>query len=227
MRVAKALIGLVVCTLETGCATQDATVRPPAPATVATGYRIWGSPAVVLATPFVDQRPDPSRCGMKKAWSKVSARINCSEPPARWLAQFLAQELRIAGFRVYEREKEVPPGQPVVRIEGFLSQLFVEPDIELHYYVFYAYGHYIPEADLAVRLVARGPHFEAERRFYVKGEGDHNGGGLESNFQLALDNSVGKTLQFLVAAIGELVDFAPWFDAYACAPPRDWSAAGQ
>src|SRR5205823_2821143 len=79
--------------------------------------------------------------------------------------------------------------QPAVRIEGFLTQLFVEPDVKMEYYVLYGSGHYIPEADIAVRLVAWGASFQAERRFYVKGLGEYMGGALESNFQLALDNS--------------------------------------
>ena len=44
-------------------------------------------------------------------------------------------ELRASGFQVYDHE--APPGQPAVRIEGFLTQLFVEPDVETEYYVIY------------------------------------------------------------------------------------------
>ena len=202
-----------------GCAYQDATVRAPALATVTAGSIISGSPAVVLVTPFADARPDRSRCGVKKVFSKESARIECGAAPGQWLADLLAQELRAAGFRVYD--KQPPPGQPAVRIEGVLTQLFVEPDVAGEYYVFYARSHYLPEADIAVSLVARGEHFEAERRFYFKGAGDYLAGGLESNYQRALDNSVKEGLRLMSTAIGELVNLAPGFEAYACtaAPP--------
>jgi hypothetical protein len=162
MRASRAFAAVVVLlAFGIGCAYQDATVRPPASASVAAGGRIWGSPSVVLAMPFVDERPDRSRCGMKKAGGKKAANVYCSDAPAQWLAALVAGELRAAGFRVYD--KEAPPGEAAVRIEGFLSQLFVEPDVEVEYDVFYSQGRYIPESDIAVRLVARGANFEAER----------------------------------------------------------------
>lgn len=201
-----------------GCAFQDAIVHAPPSGLVTTGTRVQGSPAVVLSMPFVDQRPDRSRCGMKKAMSKPSADVHCAEPPANWLAKLVAQELRTQGFRVYDSEP--PAGQPVVRIQGFLTQMFVEPEVEF----FFVSASYIPEADIAVKLVATGEHFDAERRFYFKGAGEYNGGGLESNFQLALNNSVRASVLGLVTAIAEVVAYAPSFDAYGCSVPKAWSA---
>ena len=134
----------------------------------------------------------------------------------------MAGELRAAGFRVFD--KEAPAGQPALRIEGFLSQLFVEPDVEVEIHPLYDEGHYIPESDIAVRLVARGANFEAERHFYFKGSGAYDGGGLESNFQLALDNAVRESLRGMVLAIGELVTLVPQFEAYACSAAFDRSS---
>jgi hypothetical protein len=197
-----------------GCAYQDATVRRPAAAAVASGLRIVGSPAVVLVTPFIDARSDRHRCGMKKAWSQESARVECGGQPGEWLAELLAQELRSAGFQVYE--KQAPPGLAAVRIEGILTQLFIEPDVASDYYVFYAKTHYIPEADVGVTLIAKGDRFEAERRFYFKGAGEYMSGGLESNFQRALDESVKEAVRDMTWAIADLVEVAPGFEAYAC-----------
>jgi hypothetical protein len=201
-----------------GCAFQDAVVHAPPSGLVRTGARVQGSPAVVLSRSFVDQRPDRSRCGMKKAMSKPSATVHCAEPPASWLAELVAQELRTQGFRVYDSEP--PAGQPVVRIAGFLTQLFLEPEVELGF----LYGSYIPEADIAVTLVASGEHFVAERRFYFKGAGEYDGGGLESNFQFALNNAVRASVLGLVSAIAELVASAPSFDAYGCSVLKASSA---
>jgi hypothetical protein len=86
----------------------------------------------------------------------------------------------------------------------------------MDYYVLYASSSYIPEADIAVRLVASGDRFEAERRFYFKGAGEYMAGALESNFQRALDNAVREGLQSMSSAIAELVNLVPGFEAYAC-----------
>jgi hypothetical protein len=214
----KGTVALGFVALAAGCAFQDAIVHAPPSGLVTTGAPVQGSPAVVLSVPFVDQRPDRSRCGMKKFGNKPSATVHCAEPPASWLAELVARELRAQGFRVYASEP--PAGQPVVRIEGFLTQMFLEPEVEFGF----LYGSYIPEADIAVRLVASGEHFEAERRFYFKGAGELDGGGLESNFQLALNNSVRASVLGLVTAIAEAVAHAPSFDAYACSVPRASSA---
>jgi hypothetical protein len=73
-----------------------------------------------------------------------------------------------------------------------------------------------PEADVAVRLVAHGAQFEAQRRFYIKGEGRPDRGPVEGNYQEALDNAVRGSLEHMVFAIGELVANAPRFEASAC-----------
>lgn len=209
------VVGCALLAVGGGCAFQDARLRAPSANAVASGYRIGGSPAIVMAPSFVDERPDRGRCGMKKAAGKPAGRVDCDAAPNQWLAKLLVDELRAAGFRVYDRE--APSGQPAVRIEGFLTQLFVEPDVEASYYVVDGGGYYVPEADIAVRLVASGASFQAERRFYVKAVGEDTGGALESNFQLALDNSTRESLRRMVAAIGELVNLAPGFEQYACA----------
>lgn len=212
------VVGCALLALGGGCVFQDARLRVPSANAVTSGYRIAGRPVVVMAPSFVDERTDRGRCGMKKVGSKPAGRVDCDAPPNQWLAALLVDELRAAGFQVYDHE--APPDQPAVRIEGFLTQLFVEPDVETNYYVLHSSGRYIPEADIAVRLVARGANFEAERRFYVKGVGGYMGGAMESNFQLALDNSTRKSLRVMVDAIGELVNLAPGFEQYACATAR-------
>jgi hypothetical protein len=212
------VVGCALLALGGGCAFQDARLQVPSANAVASDYRVGGSPAIVMAPSFVDERPDRGRCGMKKAASKPAGRVDCDTAPNQWLAKLLVDELRAAGFQVYDHE--APPGQAAVRIEGFLTQLFVEPDVETSYYMLFSGGYYLPEADIAVRLVARGASFQAERRFYVKDVGDYRGGALESNFQLALDNSTRQSLRLMVAAIGELVNLAPGFEQYACATAR-------
>ena len=82
MQMSKALAAAVAfCGI--GCAFQEATVRQPDSASVTSGYRIYGSPAVILVTPFLDERPDRSRCGMKKAGGKAAAGVYCREAPAQ------------------------------------------------------------------------------------------------------------------------------------------------
>jgi hypothetical protein len=74
----------------------------------------------------------------------------------------------------------------------------------------------IPEADIAVRLVAYGTRFEAQRRFYIKGEGQPRGGAVESNYQEALDHAVRGSLEHMVFAIRDLVASTPRFEADVC-----------
>lgn len=195
-----------------GCAYQDATIRASAPERARVlGAAAPGGPAIVLHEPFVDERADRSRCGVKRVGDGETAVVRCGDPPSQWLGHSLARELRANGFRVYENE--APPDVPALRIEGYLEYLFIENQFEAR---FTHRATNTPEADLAVRLVAHGARFEAQRRFYIKGAGRDDGGLVERNYQEALDNAVRGSLEHMVFAIGELVASTPRFEAAAC-----------
>jgi hypothetical protein len=122
----RAILGAqVVAVAALGCAYQDATVRASAPerATVP-GATAPDGPAIVLREPFVDERVDQSRCGVKRIGDDETAVVRCADPPGQWLARSLARELRAHGFRVYD--SGAPPGLSALRIEGYLEYLFIE-----------------------------------------------------------------------------------------------------
>ncbi|TMB58744.1 MAG: hypothetical protein E6J60_03480 [Deltaproteobacteria bacterium] len=98
-----------------GCAFHDVSLRLPP--SVGTGLSGGDSRQVVVVVPFADQRSQPNRCGMQKnSYNMETASAICSEPPAAWLANLLASELRAAGFSVVTQADR----PSAVRVEGTL-----------------------------------------------------------------------------------------------------------
>jgi hypothetical protein len=179
---------------------------------VKSGRPAPGALAVVLETPFVDGRPQPSRCGMKKNWHETAS-VFCESPPNLWLAGMLEDDLRAAGVDVYENA--APAGQEAVTVAAVLTQFFVEPEVWNYYYVIAASQEHRPEADIGLRLTVRGPTFVGERRVYVKGLGVPIDG-LDSNYQLAIDDGVNQALAAAVAAIVDIITHLPSSPAEPC-----------
>lgn len=182
--------------LASGCALTDLTLNPPPHGKVTAASQIGAGREILLIVPFADRRTTPERCGMKKnGWNMDTADIHCSAPPGGWLAQLLAEELRAAGFRVGTDPREA--GSGALRLDGVLSQFFVEPKADAFTVT--------PEADIALRLVATSRSgLHAHRRFYMKGR-QPSLFGFEENFRLASEAAVRQMLARVVEAVAELV----------------------
>lgn len=208
--------------LGSGCLRWDAVARTPPLTSVSSGLKVAGAPAVVVMKPFVDDRGQRGQCGMKK-YKEPTAKVLCESPPNIWLAELLAQDLRAAGFTVHA--DPVPSGPDELRIEGVLTQFFVEPDVENYYQYTWLHTQHRPEADIGVTLTAKRRGLAAERRFYVKGLGlDENG--YDSNYQRAVDDGVRKALGEMVRAIIDLVERGAQPGASPCAPAGTEPVAG-
>lgn len=195
-----------------GCALTNMTLDTPS-AQSTRAPTVGEGRAIALIVPFVDARSTPQRCGMKKnGYNMDTADILCAEPPNQWLAKLLAEELSKAGFQVATDPSQVGPG--ALRLEGTLTQFFLEPDVGMF--------TFSPEADIELRLVATTPSgLNAERRFYTKGRQTALSG-LESNFRAAADTAVGDMLVQAVAAVAELVQQYPEIGR----PPRVATSMG-
>jgi hypothetical protein len=179
-----------------GCALTNMTLETPPHARVTMATSVGQGREIALVVPFADRRAMPQRCGMKKnGYNMDTASILCAEPPNQWLAAVLAEELRKAGFRVATDPGQAGPG--ALRLEGTLTQFFLEPDV--------GFVTFTPEADIELRLVATAPSgLVAERRFYAKGR-EPAMFGTEDNFRLAADSAVRDLLVRVVIAVTELV----------------------
>ncbi|HEX8107666.1 MAG TPA: hypothetical protein VF516_08045 [Kofleriaceae bacterium] len=191
-----AAVAMVAALCAPGCAITTMTLETPPHARVTMATSVGEGREIALVVPFADRRATPQRCGMKKnGYNMDTADILCAEPPNQWLAALLAEELRKAGFRVAADPRQAGPG--ALRLEGTLTQFFLEPDV--------GFFTFSPEADIELRLVASAPSgLVAERRFYCKGR-ETALSGLEENFRLAADSAVRDMLVRVVAAVAELV----------------------
>jgi hypothetical protein len=149
---------------------------------------------------------------MKKN-QRETASVFCESPPNVWLADMLEDDLRAAGVDVFENA--APPGRDAATIAVVLTQFFVEPEVWNYYYVILNSQEHRPEADIGLRLTVRGPAFVGERRLYVKGLGVH-ADGLESNYQVAIDDAVDQALAAAVAAIVDIIAHPPASPAEPC-----------
>ncbi len=161
--------------------------------------------------PFSDARPDRSRCGTQKnGYNVETANVECSVPPAQWVADTLAQGLRSAGYHVVVTDY---PGAPAasssVVVRGEVLQFFIEPKV--------GFFTFTPEADISVRLVVTSPSgLRAERRFYFKSE-EVSIIGTEDNFQAAANTATQQAVRDMAAAIVELLGRYPDLGAPAAA----------
>jgi hypothetical protein len=190
----------IVALCASGCALTNMTLDTPVHARVTQATTIGDGREIALVVPFVDARSTPKRCGMKKnGYNMDTADILCAEPPNQWLAALLAEELRKAGFHVATDPGQVGPG--ALRLEGTLTQFFLEPDVGMF--------TFSPEADIELRLTATAPSgLNAERRFYSKGR-ETALSGLETNFRAAADTAVRDMLARVVTAVANLVQQYP------------------
>jgi hypothetical protein len=203
---------LLGAALQGGCLRWDMTARISPHHVAASARHATGALAVVLVRPFVDGRPQPNRCGMKKV-RRETASVFCESPPNVWLANMLEDDLRAAGVDVFDGA--APPGRDAATIAVVLTQFFVEPEVWNYYYVIWNFQEHRPEADIGLRLTVRGPAFVGERRLYVKGFGAH-ADGLESNYQIAIDDAVDQALAAAVAAIVDVIAHPPSSPAEPC-----------
>lgn len=120
---------------------------------------------------------------------------------------------RAAGGDVFENA--APPGREAATIAVVLTQFFVEPGVWNEYYVLWNFQEHRPEADIGLRLTVRDRAFVGERRLYVKGLGVH-ADGLDSNYQLAIDDAVNQALAAAVTAIVDIVAHPPYPPAKPC-----------
>jgi hypothetical protein len=195
-----AAIAMVAALCAPGCALTNMTLETPPHARVTRAASVGQGREIALVVPFADRRATPQRCGMKKnGYNMDTADVLCAEPPNQWLAALLAEELRKAGFQVATDPRQAGPG--ALRLEGTLTQFFLEPDV--------GFVTFAPEADIELRLVATAPSgLVAERRFYAKGR-ETAMFGTEENFRLAADSAVRDMLVRVVAAVTELVRQVP------------------
>src|SRR5262249_19099206 len=141
-----------------GCALNTVPVSPPM-AELTTDASLGAGRVVLVELPFKDDRPDRTRCGMtKNSYGMDTANVDCTVPPKQFVAEQLVHGLRAAGFSVTEAQSADP-----LRVEGTLTQFFLEPKVDAFTFT--------PEADVGVRLVATSASgLRAGRDFYVKGE---------------------------------------------------------
>lgn len=181
----------------TSCAFSDLNVKAPRLGSTGLSGGIHRKVHVIL--PFLDERPNRSRCGMQKnGYNMDTADVNCVGLPSQWVADALATELRTAGFDVTTGPASNSNG---VKLEGQLLQFFIEPKVGAFTVT--------PEADIHVRLVASSASgLLAEREFYVKGTRSALVG-VESTFQAASDRAFQDIMKSMVSAVISLMDNYP------------------
>jgi len=179
-----------------GCALNTVHVSPPM-TELTTDASLGAGRVVLVELPFKDDRPDRTRCGMtKNSYGMDTANVDCTVPPKQFVAEQLVHGLRAAGFSVTEAQSADP-----LRVEGTLTQFFLEPKVDAFTFT--------PEADVGVRLVATSASgLRAERDFYVKGE-EVSAIGWESNFQHASDKATNAIVGEMITAIAELCNRYP------------------
>ena len=194
------LVGLVALLGSNGCAFLDLRVHPPEPHELPALPPMGRGREVLVDIPFVDGRPDRSRCGMQKnGYNMDTASVICEVPPEQWLSHALAQGLQRAGYRVLA--PGATPGPTTIRVTGMVQQFFVEPHV--------GFFLFTPEADIGVRLmVTSGTGLHAERAFYFKAR-EPALFGTESKFQAAARAATDDAVAGMVQSITQLVDRYP------------------
>jgi len=155
---------------------------------------------VIMVIPFADERQIRERCGMQKnSFNQDTASAICSAPPAEWIANILASELKAAGFSVV-MEGAISKSS-AVRLQGSLLKIFVEPVI--------GFTTVSLETDIQVKLVATSKTgLVAERNFFVKGT-KSGLAGTQSNFQNSVEDATRQIMKEVVAAIISLMNRYP------------------
>jgi hypothetical protein len=196
-----AAVAVLLAVCGSGCFFTNMTLQPPVhkQVTTANGPVAQGR-ELLLLVPFTDRRPNMDRCGIKKnGYNMVTARIDCSAPPSEVLARLMAEELSAAGFKVVTDPAIATSA--ALRIEGELSQFFVEADMSPF--------TFIPEADIELRLLASSQSgLKAQRRFYEKAR-EVSVSGLDFNYQIVSVKVIKQMINRAVAAILELVGQYP------------------
>jgi hypothetical protein len=200
-----------------GCAFTDVTVQPPAAGRVVERSNVGRGREVIIAAPFVDARPFQERCGMKKnGMNSDTADVHCGVRAADWVTGALVDGLTSSGFRVLVNPPTTQATTP--RIEGQLTQFFVEPKVD--------FMSYTPEADVAVTLHVTTPSgLIADRVFYFKA-GETRFFGTDDTFQDAAEDATKKAVAGMVSAIASLLDRYPQLGAGAPPVVVSMSAGG-
>jgi hypothetical protein len=156
-----AWLGLVILlgTLS-GCALQDVHLKPPESG-LKKSIPGGNQRQVIVTIPFADARQITNRCGIQKGgYGNETAIAICQDEPARWIAAFLATELKASGFTVLPAEDGARDS--ALKVEGVLLKIFAEPVV--------GFWATTVETDLNVKLVATSRSgLRAERTFFVKG----------------------------------------------------------
>jgi uncharacterized lipoprotein YajG len=173
-----------------GCAYLPATITMPSRADGTVPAP--GGRKLVIVGPFVDQRAERARCGMKKNGSNTqTADVFCAQSPSAFLANRLAEALRAKGYDVR------PPGGAGVRIEGTLLQFFSEPKVN--------FFDVDVETDINVRLSVQSENgLRADREFYVKGVSSTMVM-TDDHFQTASNEAIEDVTRVMVTAIDRLL----------------------
>jgi len=144
-----------------GCALEDVHLKPP-DSGLKTPIPGGNQRQVIVTIPFADARQITNRCGIQKGgYGNETAIAICQGEPARWIAAFLATELKASGFTVLPTEEGAR--ESALKVEGVLLKIFAEPVV--------GFWATTVETDLNVKLVATSrTGLHAERTFFVKGE---------------------------------------------------------
>lgn len=183
-----------------GCVTNQVTLAKPAVLDVVTSSRRGGGREVALIRPFTDQREQRRRCGMRKnGYDMDVASVSCGTSPDVMLADLVAKELALAGFKVIPDWHKAGPSTIV--LIGVLEQTFVEPKNN--------FFTSILETDIALKLMARtASGLRAERRFYVKGE-ETTFFASEDDIQKSFESAVRQLLASVAGGVANLAERFP------------------
>jgi len=153
-------LAILLVTLS-GCALADVHLKPP-DSGLKKPIPGGNQRQVIVTIPFADARQITNRCGIQKGgFGNETAIAICQDDPARWIAAFLAAELKASGFTVLPAEDGTRDS--ALKVEGVLLKIFAEPVV--------GFWTTTVETDLNVKLVATSrTGLRAERTFFVKGE---------------------------------------------------------
>lgn len=155
-------LGLAVLLVTlSGCALVDVNLKPP-DSGLKKPIPGGNQRQIIVTIPFADARQITNRCGIQKGgFGNETAKALCQGEPAKWIAEFLAGELKASGFTVLPAEDGARDS--ALKVEGVLLKIFAEPVV--------GFWTTTVETDLNVKLVATSrTGLRAERTFFVKGE---------------------------------------------------------
>lgn len=156
---------------------------------------------IIVLKPFLDNREDISRCGMKKnGYNMDTADATCNISPGDWLSQLLVDELRSSGFNTDTPASDI--NSNTIIIEGSIRRFFTEPVIGM--------WSGSLETDIEIDLIATsGSGLRAERKFFTKGVKKGVIVSTSTPYQTSLKRATEAILSNMVEAIFFLVNKYP------------------